>query len=65
VTFKSFADPFEFRERLRHQRLQGRLVPAALFASGFRDGLRRANSRHHVLALCVNKEFAVKPGVTG
>ena len=59
VTLECLADRLNSCERGRHERLKRRLVSAALLSRHFRNGLRRADASHHVLALCVDEEFAV------
>src|SRR5208337_2892467 len=63
VSLKGLADLCELCESRRHKRLKRRLVSAAFLARHFRNGLRRAYARHHVLALRVDEEFAVKPAI--
>jgi len=61
VLFERTVDAGEFLEGRRHRGLHRRLVGAGLLARSFRDLLRRADARHHVLALRVDQELAIEP----
>ncbi len=65
MRFELVVDARQLREDLRHQRFERGLVAARLDPRGLRDGLRRADAGHHVFALGVHEEFAVKPVLAG
>ena len=65
VLFEQRVDPRQFLERLGHRGFHRRLVGAGFLARIFGDVLRRADARHHVLALRVDQEFAVQLALAG
>ena len=60
VLLEQMRDADEFAIDLRHHRFHRRLVGMCLNAGGFGDVLRRADAGHHVFALRVDEELAVK-----
>ena len=58
-------DPRQLLERLGHRGFHRGLVGAGFLARIFGDVLRRADARHHVLALRVDQEFAVQLALAG
>ena len=65
VLFEQRVDPRQLLERLGHRGFHRRLVGAGFLARIFGDVLRRADARHHVLALRVDQEFAVQLALAG
>ena len=65
MLFEHRVDPRQFLERLGHRGFHRGLVGAGFLARIFGDVLRRANARHHVLALRVDQEFAVQLALAG
>ena len=65
MLFEQRVDPRQLLERLRHRGFHRCLVGAGFLARIFGDVLRRADARHHVLALRVDQEFAVQPALAG
>ena len=65
VLFEQRVEPRQFLERLRHRAFHRRLVGAGFLARFLGDVLRRADARHHVLALRVDQEFAVELALAG
>ena len=65
VLFEQRVDPRQLLERLRHRAFHRRLVGAGFLARFLGDVLRRADARHHVLALRVDQEFAVELALAG
>ena len=65
MLFEQRVDPRQLLERLGHRGFHRRLVGAGFLARIFGDVLRRADARHHVLALRVDQEFAVQLALAG
>ena len=65
MLFEQRVDPRQFLERVRHRDFHRCLVGAGFLARIFGDVLRRADARHHVLALRVDQEFAVELALAG
>ena len=65
VLFEQRVDSRQLLERLGHRGFHRGLVGTAFLARIFGDVLRRANARHHVLALRVDQEFAVQLALAG
>ena len=65
VFFENPVDAGQFRKALGHRLLHRRLVGLGLDAGLLGDVLRRADARHHVLALGVDKELAVERALAG
>ena len=60
MLFEQLRDADKLMIDLRHHRLHRRLVGSGGDARALGDVLRRANARHHVLALRIHKELAIE-----
>ena len=65
VALELLVDPHQLAVGARHLLLEGRERALPLAAAGAIDGLRRADARHHVLALRVLQVLAVEHLVAG
>ena len=65
VLLEHRVDARQLLERVRHRAFHRCLVGAGFLARFLGDVLRRADARHHVLALRVDQEFAVELALAG
>ena len=65
MLFQPLADGLQFGKGLGHRLFHRGFAAALALAHDFGDGLRRADARHHVLALGVDEEFAVEQLLAG
>ena len=63
--FEFSADAVELPVEARHRFLERHETPVLIVLGRFVDRRRRADARHHVLALRVDQPFPVKPGIAG